>query len=426
MSTNHADTDRRPNGLPSGVAGRSDGRRIALYSHDTMGVGHVRRNLLIAQMLARPPLSATVLLIAGAREASAFLMPPGVDCVTLPSLYKSSNGQYRSRALDLATDHLIDLRAQTIRSALNAFAPDLFIVDKEPRGALGELGPTLEDLRANGRTRCVLGLRDVLDDPATVCREWTLAKSESAIREYYDAVWVYGDPAVYDVARECRFDPEIRAKLAYTGYLNACDRLVRHPAVGRPAQPELPPRPYVLCMVGGGQDGAALAEAFAAAPLPPGRTGVVITGPCMPAEARERLHRRAATDSKLRVLEFIAEPCRLVRGAERVVTMGGYNSVCEVVAFGKPALVVPRVSPRREQLIRAERLRDLGFLDVLHPDDVGADTIADWLARPSSPKSSAPIDLKGNERLPGLAQAVLDGNPVSTRSRPVEVQHVAL
>ncbi len=389
-----------------------------------MGVGHVRRNLLIAQTLVRPPLSATVLLVAGAREASAFLMPPGVDCVTLPSLYKSSDGQYRSRALDMATADLIDLRAQTIRSALNAFAPDLLIVDKEPRGALGELAPALADLRSNGRTRCVLGLRDVLDEPATVRREWAMAGNEAAIRDFYDAVWVYGDPEVYDVASECRFGPEVRAKLAFTGYLNACDRLLRHPALGRPAEPELPAGPYVLCMVGGGQDGAALAEAFAAAQLPPGRTGVIITGPCMPAEARQRLHDRAAADPNLRVLEFLAEPCRLVRGAERVVTMGGYNSVCEVVAFRKPALIVPRVSPRREQMIRAERLSDLGLLDVLHPDAVAADALTAWLARPLAPRVPGRNDLKGNKRLPNIARAVLKHPPA--RPRGVEVQHVAL
>src|SRR5262245_25131008 len=125
MSTRatYAEKYRRPAASLNGPGSAPPRRRIALYSHDTMGVGHVRRNLLIAQTLVRPPLSATVLLVAGAREASAFLMPPGVDCVTLPSLYKSSTGQYRSRALEMATGDLVVLRAQTIRSALNAFAP---------------------------------------------------------------------------------------------------------------------------------------------------------------------------------------------------------------------------------------------------------------------------------------------------------------
>src|SRR4051794_16660339 len=97
------------------LTGANTGRdrlRVALYSHDTMGIGHMRRNLLIAQALAAPPVSATVLLIAGAREAAAFTMPPGVDCLTLPSLYKTADGRYQSRALGLSLDELIDLRSR--------------------------------------------------------------------------------------------------------------------------------------------------------------------------------------------------------------------------------------------------------------------------------------------------------------------------
>src|SRR5829696_2043547 len=142
--------------------------RVALYSHDTMGIGHVRRNLLVAQALAVPPLSATVLLVAGAKEVNEFALPPGTDCLTLPSLRKTPDGHYESRALGLSLPDLIRLRARSLASALRAFRPDVLVVDKEPRGAVGELEPALRALRACGRTRCVLGLRDVLDDAATV------------------------------------------------------------------------------------------------------------------------------------------------------------------------------------------------------------------------------------------------------------------
>src|SRR5215207_2724394 len=176
--------------------------RLALYSHDTMGIGHTCRNLLIARTLVAPPVSATVLLIAGAREAGAFPLPPGVDCLTLPALHKSAGGAYAPRALQVGLADLVAVRARTIEAALQAFAPDVLVVDKEPRGAVRELEPALRTLRAGGRTRCVLGLRDVLDDPATVRREWAAAANEDAIEAFYDAVWVYGDPAVYDLARE--------------------------------------------------------------------------------------------------------------------------------------------------------------------------------------------------------------------------------
>src|SRR5262249_37899123 len=183
--------------------------RVALYSHDTMGIGHMRRNLLIARALAAGHPPPVVLLIAGAREVSSFDLPPGVDCLSLPALCKDGAGQYRARHLDLPLDDLIALRGRPIAAAREAFAPDVFIVDKVPRGAVNELDPALRSVRTNGRVRCVLGLRDVLDEPAAVRREWREAGGDDTVAACYDAVWVYGDPAVYDPVAEYGFGPEV-------------------------------------------------------------------------------------------------------------------------------------------------------------------------------------------------------------------------
>jgi predicted glycosyltransferase len=162
--------------------------RLALYSHDTMGLGHLRRNLLITQTLAHSALQVDILMIGGVREANAYTMPDGVDCLSLPALRKEFDGRYRARSLDIPLQQLIAVRASTICAALEAFRPDALIVDNVPRGAVSELEPALAQLRARGDSRCVLGLRDVLDDPMTVQHEWRRAANEEAIREYYDAV----------------------------------------------------------------------------------------------------------------------------------------------------------------------------------------------------------------------------------------------
>src|SRR5579859_238574 len=93
---------------------------IALYSPGTVGLGHLRRNLLIAQALAESGLQAISLLITEAREASAFVnaMPPGMDCVTLPGLSKNVDGVCTPRYLDLSLKEVIGLRARIIRAAL--------------------------------------------------------------------------------------------------------------------------------------------------------------------------------------------------------------------------------------------------------------------------------------------------------------------
>ena len=394
--------------------------RIALYSHDTVGLGHVRRNLLLAQTLAAPPIAASVLLVAGL--AGGFALPPGVDLVTLPGLYKDEAGQYRPRSLAIPLADLIPLRAQTIQAALAAFAPQLLIVDKVPWGALGELAPTLAALQARGGTRCVLGLRDVLDEPRALRREWTAHDNEAAIRRYYDAIWVYGDPAVYDLARAYPLAPDVAAKIRYTGYLDGRVRLAGAAAGQKGRDPgaalRLPPGRLALCLLGGGQDGAGLAEAFAQAPLPPDTNGLIVAGPFMPPEARRGLRRRVRARPRLRLLDFHAEPTRLLARADRVVAMGGYNTICEILSFEKRALIVPRVRPRQEQLIRATRLHALRVLDMLHPDTLTPNALAAWLASEGEPLAPIAdrVDLAGLARLPALLEEVLAPAPAWSRT----------
>jgi len=388
--------------------------RIALYSHDTVGLGHTRRNLLIAHTLVRH--MADVLLVAGAPESTAFSIPQGADCLALPALSKGQDGRYRPRRLNMDTADLISLRSQVIRAAMEAFRPDVVIVDKVPRGAYGELNPALEFLRSNG-TRCILGLRDVLDDKETVAREWNASQSDEAIRRYYDAVWVYGDPTVFDPVREYGFSDEVASKVRYLGFLDQTRWLDFDPAgTGDGMEVVLPAENRMaLCLVGGGEDGAPLAEAFVRAEFPGDTTGVLLTGPLMPTRDRCRLRRYAENRSHLRVIEFLSQPIPLVKRADRIVAMGGYNTVSEVLSFEKPALIVPRVRPRTEQLIRAERLKELGVLDLLPPSRVTPDALTEWLGRDlPRPKVRERIDLGGLARIPGLVEELVTARARST------------
>jgi predicted glycosyltransferase len=387
-------------------SGSDDTRlRVAFYSHDTLGLGHIRRNLLLAQTIAEAPLSATILMLAGAREAAVFPMPRRVDCTTLPSIQKGSNGQYRSRRLSLSLRQIVSLRAHILQGALEEFRPDMLVVDTEPRGAFRELEPALSWLRMQGGTHCVLGLRDIRDTALAVRREWQDASNDAAIRDYYDDIWVYGDQRVFDVVREYRFSRDVASKLRYTGYLDQRARLnfVGPGDDGPRVLATLPAGRMVLCTVGGGQDGLALARAFIAAPLPSDAFGLVLAGPQMPMDMLEDLRRRAGAGGSVRVLRFVPEPAPLFARADRLITMGGYNSTLEAVSFGQPALIVPRVKPRLEQWMRADRLRALGLVDLLHPDDLSPERLGAWLARPRERAlPSDRLDLGGLPRIVDL------------------------
>jgi predicted glycosyltransferase len=257
----------------------------------------------------------------------------------------------------------------------------------------------------------VLGLREILDEPTTARREWERDNCDAAIAELYDSVWVYGDPRVYDPVREYGFGASTARKVRYTGYLNPLDLGTdAHTGADELLDTLCPAGTrMVLCAVGGGQDGAEIALAFVEAPLPPDVVGVIVTGPFMPADVRMELKCRAMRAGRVHVLEFVSEPFRLMHRADCIIAMGGYNTVCEVLAFAKPSLIVPRVSPRREQFIRARRMRDLGLLDVLPPEDLSPGALGAWIGSASLPVQPAARVLRfdGLARLTGLTRRLL-------------------
>ncbi|WP_157209964.1 glycosyltransferase family protein [Nocardioides aequoreus] len=382
-------------------------RRVALYSHDTQGLGHVRRNIEIARALLAERPDTDVLLLSGAPEAARLPRPEQAGLVVLPSVSKSRSGEYAATQPGLGLAEVLRLRGAMVASAIEHFRPDVLVVDKEARGLRGELDPALAVARrttgAGGRrTRLVLGLRDVLDTPLTARREWESAGTTRTLRSSYDAVWVYGDPRVHDLGDACGLPRDVRAMMRFTGYL----------AEGRhhgPRATYADGAPYVLCLVGGGQDGADLADAFVRAPLPRGHRGVVVTGPYMPRAARDALDVLAGTRDDLSVLGFVDDTPGLIDGAAAVVTMGGYNTVCELLASGRPGLVVPRVVPRLEQAVRADELARRTHLDALHPDEASADAVGAWLADAVGRDGGAhDLDLGGLTRLPALLDQLLE------------------
>lgn len=388
------------------VAGK--GPRICLYSHDTMGLGHTRRNLLIARALAAPPLSATVLMITGIRQSGAFAAPDGVDFLTLPAYAKNQDGSYQSRSLGIDGTALSALRGEVIKAGIEGFRPDLFVVDNVPLGALNELVPALEYMARSGSTRCVLGLRDIIDEPASVRRQWIERSNFKAIRDFYDAVWIYGDPSVYDAMSEYGFPSEIGVKTRYTGYLNPATSLSNP----QPSQSLRDRGDFVLCLAGGGQDGLRLLSEFAKVKLPSGARGLMVTGPFMRESDRQELRHSVAGAGRISVRDFVTDPLPLIRGAKAVIAMGGYNTVMELLSLEKQALVVPRTKPRMEQFIRAQRLKSLGVMDFVREEDLTSGGISEWL-RNAPPRRSAMelIDFGGLERLTCFAAEMIGSRP---------------
>ena len=250
--------------MPNILKNRNTAPRIAFYSHDTMGLGHVRRNMLLAQSVLEAHPDADVLLLSGVRESGAFKLPQGADSVTLPTYFKTSEGKYIPRSLGNDITRLVKIRKEIISAALDAFEPDIVIIDNVPRGAMNELDNILPELASRG-THIILGVRDIIDEPEAVLNQWEKLKNIEIIRLYFSEIWVYGDPNLYDFIKEYRLPEDICEKLRYVGYL---DQTRRNETRGLDNIISEVKSPYALCAVGGGQDGFELARAFVQARLP--------------------------------------------------------------------------------------------------------------------------------------------------------------
>src|ERR1051325_3719721 len=192
-----------------------------LYSYDALGLGHARRMTGIARAVlpSRPAVSA--LLVTCSPQIDALPEPAGLDYLKLPSAPKLSTSQYVARTMRLEPDRLRDLRATILEEVARSFQPDFFLCDKSPCGLMGALAPTLDRLRTESpNTRMVLGWRDILDAPAQVRAEWRKNNVLSHIDRWYDEVWVFGDPALFDVREEYDLPRHVADRVRYVGYLS--------------------------------------------------------------------------------------------------------------------------------------------------------------------------------------------------------------
>lgn len=388
--------------------------RIALYSHDSIGLGHVRRNIALAHALSAglpaligEPVSG--LLITGASEATTFPLPHGWDWLVVPALTRGEQG-YEPRHLHLAMPALTAMRGNIVRVALRDFAPDLVIVDRHALGVQRELEGALTALRAT-RPQCVvvLGLREVLDRRSVALAEWKALGGPQAIRELFDAIWVYGDPLIHNSLDTGEIPPALADMVVHTGYL----------ANGRPpGRSSHGTDAFVLTMLGGGSDGRDLATTAARATVPAGYAHTIVTGPQMPKEHRSEI--RALAGATTTVVRSVPDALALARQASAVVCMGGYNTVNEVMSTTVPALVVPRVHRRQEQAIRAKALAVHGLIDSVLPDLVTPELLGDWFqANVGRRVLRSGVDLDGLHRVGQLAAELLR---TSARAARIEVR----
>jgi predicted glycosyltransferase len=378
---------------------QSRSKRVLLYSHDSFGLGHVSRCRTIANALVAADPNVSVLIVSGSPVIGSYEFRSGIDFVRIPGVVKQIDGDYDSANLRVGVEHTMEMRTRIIRDTADIYRPDLFIVDKEPTGFRGEIVPALERLQQHG-CRLVLGIRDVMDEPALLATEWERKGAVEALRRYYDEVWVYGLSEIYEPLMALDLPRDVERRIAYTGYLRR--EIPQRSALTR--YPKLTKSPFALVTTGGGGDGDDLIDwvvsAYEAEPeieLP----AVVVFGPFVNRDRRRGFLERIARHPKLDAIAFDTKIEVLMDKAAAIVAMGGYNTFCEILSLDKRALIVPRTHPRLEQHIRAVEAERLGLVRMLSEDRGKRDPRLMAAALRQLPNQPRPSDVY----IPGL----LDG-----------------
>lgn len=393
--------------------------RIAVYTHDTFGLGHVRRCLRIVRTLSRQAPDSAILFITGSPALHLFEgLPANADFLRIPTMpARSSKGSGRPH-LPLGRAEVTLLRSDLVERAVTSFAPDVLLVDNFPLGSQRELLPALRAAKAL-RTRTVLGLRDVVDAPEDIRGDWARQGIYQALERYYERILVYGVREVLDAPEAYAFSPTLAERVRYCGYIvgtqgarRSADEVRRELGLDGG---------FLLATAGGGGDGLPLLRTVVeAAGLLPPLPVVLVTGPLMRPEEVEVLRQLAAPTPRIQVHEYLDDLPSVLAAASLVIGMGGYNTIAEIIGVRARAVVVPRSwdyggqqgqsrkRPKAEQVFRARALADLGLLTCLDSDELTPQALAkaaeEALSRPQ-PDPPEMFDLAGRER---VVQHLLD------------------
>ncbi len=376
---------------PSPSLGYNNSPKILLYSHDTTGLGNIRRTILIAEAMAAEWPDAAILIVTGSPMIHGFRIRHGIDYIKLPCLDRVAAETYRPTYLNGHGKEVSETRRDLIRMTVDRFDPDLMIVDKRATGIDGELLDALEALKGRrSRVRLVLGIRDILDEPKRTRASLRSTGAFRAMERFYDEVWIYGARTVFDTVKEYGFPRSVSDRTHYCGYLQ---RPVKSagPRVGMPR---------VLVTPGGGADGGDLITNYleGLAKNPPAQPvmSTIVFGPQLPEPRRESIIAKYRRLPNMQFHDFDPHLERHYANSDLVIAMAGYNTVCELLSFRLRAVLVPRAEPVREQLIRARRFSELGYFTVIEPRELTPARMMDAMSSAiAAPRPQPNMDLGG-------------------------------
>jgi predicted glycosyltransferase len=394
--------------------------RVMLYCQHLAGIGHLIRSTELGRALAAERWE--VLLVCGGDVPAGYRFPDGVRVERLEAL--ESDPEYKAlSACETGQDVDTVKMRRTVRllGLFDAFTPDVLVTEMYPFGRKKfgfELEPLLERARnAERRPVIVSSVRDIL-----VRRDQQEAFEERVVKvlnRSYDAVLVHSDELVQPLSATFHAASRIHAAVVHTGYIVAgvdgAEAEAMDAAARKLVAEALNDEEFVLVSCGSGRLQAGrqlIVAALEAAEALRGRFPhklVVCAGPLAEPEDYEQYQRMAAQHSNVVLVHDLPILRKLMERAALSVSLGGYNTVMELMAARAQALVyAAEPNGDSEQRMRVDALAEAGQLRGLEAGDLINGRLAGRIEEAlCSPLPMEPRQMDGARRSAQLLKMLL-------------------
>ncbi|WP_026736019.1 glycosyltransferase family protein [Fischerella sp. PCC 9605] len=393
-------------------------KKIMFYCQYLLGMGHLVRSTEILRSLVK---DFQVCFINGGQIVQGFEIPPAVKALNLPALRSESGAQGVQELKVVDSSHSLEevqeIRKNQLLTTFKQFEPDCLITEFFPFGRsllLFELMPLLKQVQSTGRsTKVVCSLRDIVlakSKPDRAQQEETICK---LMNQYFDMLLVHSDPKLQRLEESFSRVKDLTCEVHYTGYVvqSPPDNLI---ATDEDIASLNSREPMILVSVGGGRLGHELLECMVeAAPILervlPHRLQI-FTGPFMPEEKFLQLQKKAVGRTNITLRRYTPNLLAYMEKADLSISLAGYNTIMNILRTRVRAMVFPS-NKDREQPTRAEKLEQLGIVEVIRPHELEPNHFARKIITCLNQKTAAVsfdfIDLSGAYKTANLLKELL-------------------
>jgi predicted glycosyltransferase len=368
-------------------------QKIMFYCQYLSGIGHLVRSTEIVRSLVK---HFQVYFINGGPAIAGFEMPSEVELIKLPALWLE-DGKFTVGDSSPSVESVKEIRKNLLISEFDRIKPDCLITEFFPFGRhklFFELIPFVEHIKATSpNTKIICSLRDVIgkeSDPQeadTIC---------NLMNRYFDLLLFHSDPNFQQFAESFTRHRDIKSEIIHTGFVTQSQEVNlndTHQLWGD-VNPETA---KILVSVGGGRIGYELLETVVtASPILAKSTPYIIkifTGPFMPEYQVQQLKQIAGDCRNIHIETYTCRLLEYMHTADISVSLSGYNTTMNILSTGVRAIVVPigHEQQDKEQLVRTQKLVNLGIVDCILPPSLTAFHLAEKIV----------TGLKRNRRLYG-------------------------